>query len=221
MNDISVNQAAKFAGSTSQVPNNSALLGEADFLKLLAVQLQYQDPLDPMENTEFIAQMAQFSTLEGITSMSSSMKGMSEQIISMNNLYTTSLIGKSVKVYGDGFTLPKGETKELEYLLTGGVTSIKVSITDSSGTQIRVINAGSQQAGSNKILWDGLDETGVVALGGDYTFSVEAIGSDGSDVKAATLISNKVDGIVYENSIPYLMIDGAMVGIHEILEIWG
>ena len=88
MNGININTDVFTQGTNNQVSNASASLGEDDFLKLLAVQLQYQDPLEPMENTEFIAQMAQFSTLEGITGMNESMTMMSEQIISMNNLST-------------------------------------------------------------------------------------------------------------------------------------
>lgn len=220
MNDINVNQAAKFATADSSVVNASASLGEDDFLKLLAIQLQYQDPLEPMENTEFIAQLAQFSTLEGITSMGKSLLSMSSQIGSMNNLYTTSLIGKSVKVYGSEIELTEGQGAELEYLLRGDATNIEINIADSSGVRIRTIRVASQQAGSNNIQWDGKNESGLLSTPGDYTFSVSATDISGDEVIASTIMSARVKGIVYENSTPYLMLNDDMVSIDKVLEIW-
>lgn len=222
MNDINVDQASIFGSSTgSGVTNSTANLGKDDFLKLLAVQLQYQNPLEPMENTEFIAQMAQFSTLEGITNMSGSLDEMSNQVLSMNNLSTTDLIGRNVKVYGDNLTLTEGQSAQVNYLLHGAATNVEISIVGSNGVEVRSVEVGSKEAGANSFLWDGTDNLGKMSAPGEYHVSINAATKDGTQVTAKPISTNLVEGIVYENGLPYLMIQGAMVSLNDILEVWG
>jgi flagellar basal-body rod modification protein FlgD len=222
MNDINVDQASIFGSSTSSgVTNSTANLGKDDFLKLLAVQLQYQNPLEPMENTEFIAQMAQFSTLEGITNMSGSLDEMSNQVLSMNNLSTTDLIGRNVKVYGDNLTLTEGQNAQVNYLLHGAATNVEISIVGSNGVEVRSVEVGSKEAGANSFLWDGTDNLGKMSAPGEYHVSINAATKDGTQVIAKPISTNLVEGIVYENGLPYLMIQGAMVSLNDILEVWG
>ena len=116
---------------------------------------------------------------------------------------------------------PVERQKELEYLLMQGAQNVKINIADEMALGSGQLTlAHSRQAG-NKIVWDGLDDSGVAVPAGDYTFSIEATNTEGEPVNAATVISDEVDGIVYENGVPYLMIDDTMVGLHEILEVWG
>ncbi len=80
-------------------------MGKDAFLKLLVAQLQNQDPLDPMDNGEFVAQLAQFSSLEGIKNLGVSVDGMAGNMSAMQNLSTSSLIGRYVLVEGNAFEL--------------------------------------------------------------------------------------------------------------------
>lgn len=222
MNHINVDQATGFANSgSSGVVNSKASLGKDDFLKLLSIQLQYQNPLDPMDNTQFIAQMAQFSSLEGITNMSVSLNNMSEQIISMNNLSTTDLIGRNVKVYGDEISLVAGENAKIDYLLHRAASDVEISILDSNGNTVRTVTVGSKEAGVNSFVWDGTDDFGNVSPPGSYSVSINAGTEDGARVTARPISTNLVEGVIYENGIPYLMINGSMVSLNDILEVWG
>lgn len=222
MNDINVDQAAGLSSSPgSGTTNRSANLGKDDFLKLLSVQLQYQNPLEPMENTEFIAQMAQFSTLEGITNMNGSLQNMSEQFISMTNLSTADLIGRNVKVYGDNVELLADGRAEINYLLHSAASNVEISILNSSGVEVRSVQVGSKDAGANSFLWDGTDNLGKASPSGDYHVSINARAKDDTRVTARPISTNLVEGVTYENGIPYLMIKGSMVSLNDILEVWG
>ncbi|MBI5234550.1 MAG: hypothetical protein HY880_09370 [Deltaproteobacteria bacterium] len=195
-------------------------MAKEDFLKLLGVQLQYQDPLSPMENTEFVAQMAQFSTLEGITNMSDSMELMAAQIMSMNNLYASSLIGKEVKTYGNTVSLGADGNVDLSYYLQSDAATVEVSVRDSSGNLVRTIDTANASAGANSIVWDGRDSNGNMLPPGDYVFSVDAKASNGAPVAADTIVSGVVSGIVYVGGVPFVMIGETKVPLSNVLEIW-
>jgi flagellar basal-body rod modification protein FlgD len=222
MSEINVGQATGLGSSTGLGTSAStANLGKDDFLKLLSVQLQYQDPLKPMENTEFIAQMAQFSTLEGITNMNESLAGMSDQVLSMNNLSTTDLIGRNIKVYGDKVDLVAGESPQIDYVLYKAASKVEISILDASGTIVKTINTGSKEAGANTFVWDGTDSIGNPRAAGTYSVSINATTKEGTQVTARAITNNLVDGVTYENGVPYLMVQGSTVSLNDILEVWG
>ena len=196
-------------------------LGKEEFLKLLSIQLQHQDPMNPLDNSEFIAQLAQFSSLEGITNMSTGMDSMSENIINMNKLNAASLIGKSVKVSGNALELGASGTAPIEYELSNDAARVTVSVYDGSGALMGNYEAGSARAGKNTFTWNGMDQAGNAAAEGPYTFSVEAIDASGKPVNTNTLTLSAVEGVVYEGDTPYLMVGGKMVEVSSLQEIWG
>ena len=196
-------------------------LGKEEFLKLLSIQLQHQDPLNPMDNSEFIAQLAQFSSLEGITNMSTSMDSMSDNIMNMTNLNAASLIGKGVKVPGNALELGASGTAPIEYELTKDAARVTVSVYDAGGVLVGNYETGNVKAGKNTFQWNGKDSSGSTAPEGSYTFSVEAIAQDGAPVNAKTVMLDTVDGVIYEGDIPYLMVGGKKIETGSLQEIWG
>ncbi|MEW6041591.1 MAG: flagellar hook assembly protein FlgD [Elusimicrobiota bacterium] len=119
----STSDSSSSTTSTSAISGNSSALGKNDFLKLLISQLQYQDPTNPMDNTEFVAQMAQYTSLEQMTNLNQSFEYMAGQLL-VNQ--ATGLIGKTVvlTVDADGNTI------------TGTVEKVVLS----SGTPQLVVN---------------------------------------------------------------------------------
>ncbi len=108
-------------------------LGQDDFLKLFVTQMKYQNPLNPMDSTEFTAQLAQFSSLEQLTNISSQLKDLTVYQNSLNNTLTTSFIGRKVKFTGDGQTAAEGTVTGISFenndtnLIIDGNTKIKLS----------------------------------------------------------------------------------------------
>lgn len=193
-------------------------LGKDDFMKLLVTQLKFQDPLNPMENTEFISQLAQFSTLEGITNMGDSLGTITSYIQSLNNYNAAGLIGKKVKAYGNVVVFDGKETAELSYNLKDNASKVVVNIY-SHGKLIRTIEEHNKPAGVNTLLWDGRDSDGRLLPSGEYTFSVSATTKDGSNIVSETIEQGVVDGVVYENGIPYLLVNNSKVSMNNVLEV--
>jgi flagellar basal-body rod modification protein FlgD len=132
---------------------NSDELGQEDFLKLMTTQLQNQDPFAPMENAEFIAQMAQFSTVTGITKMGESLDTLSKQVSEFRVATASSLMGASVMVPGN--VARPDSNGEIHGMidLPSASTMTQLSFTNSSGTPVHSIDLGPQSSGLTGFSW--------------------------------------------------------------------
>jgi flagellar basal-body rod modification protein FlgD len=138
------------------------------FLTLLTTQLQNQNPLDPMENEAFVAQLAQFSQLEATTQMSSSLEAMSNSQSADRIMQGASLVGKRV-LASTGVILADGQNPSaLELDLESGADQVEIGIYDGAGTKIRGFVVGPQTPGNKEFAWDGRLEDGTLAPSGSY-----------------------------------------------------
>lgn len=138
------------------------------FLTLLTTQLQNQNPLDPMENEAFVAQLAQFSQLEATTQMSSSLEAMSKSQQADRIMQGASLVGKRV-LANTGLILADGKNPSaLELELDSGADQVEVGIYDDAGNKIRGFVVGPQTPGKKEFAWDGRLENGTLAPAGSY-----------------------------------------------------
>jgi flagellar basal-body rod modification protein FlgD len=181
-------------------------LGQDDFLKLFVTQMKYQNPLNPMDSTEFTAQLAQFSSLEQLTNISGQLNNLSVYENSLNNTLTTTFIGRKVEFAGDSLYL-KGNA-DIGYSLSAGASDVKITISDSSGKVVREIDAGARAAGSNTYSWDGKDSLGNALPDGNYSIRVDAYDAAGNTVDSQTQSSGTVTGVSFDNNVTSLIIDG-------------
>lgn len=189
-----------------------------EFLKLLTLQLRYQNPLNPMNNTEFTSQLAQLSSLEALNNMVLQMNDMLLYQNSIQNTLTSNLIGKNVKFSGNKISLT--DKGEINYNLSANASKVTISIYDSSGKLIRNIEAGQQNAGANNYTWDGKDSSGNKMPEGSYTFKINALDSNGKPVDVTTLSKGLVTGVTFENNTTCLIVDGKIkIKLNEIIEI--
>jgi flagellar basal-body rod modification protein FlgD len=192
--------------STDPAPVGKKTLGKQEFLTLLLKQLSCQDPLNPLDNTEFTAQLTQFSTLEELTNIRSTLNDVLDFQHSMQNATVTNLIGKSVEVPGNSTYLE--DAADMRYTLSGDAKSVRIAILDKSGTTVRTDDIGPKEAGKYNYVWDGKDSFGKTMTEGTYSFEVTAL--DGSDkvVETSTDSSGKVTGVLFEDEMTYLVLDG-------------
>ena len=169
-------------------------LGKDQFLELLVAQMNNQDPLSPQENGEFIAQLAQFSTVEGIGNLNTSMESLLSGYQSSQALQASSLVGRTVIVPADQAVVDTEAGLEGQLALQKNSTNVFVNIYDDAGSLVKAINLGSQEAGMHDFTWDGTDASGNLAEPGIYT--VEAMASiDGKNTQMATLLPANVDSV--------------------------
>ena len=197
--------------------NKSNSLDKQAFLNLLTAQLKYQDPMEPMENTEFVAQLSQFSSLEQLYNVNENLKAQAINSMSLQNTLVTSLIGKQVKAYGNTFELSENKEGALAYEIP---TKADVTIKIYNGTDVvKTVSLGSQKAGENTYEWDGKGDYGNDFPPGTYTFEVIATDDSGNQISATPLVIGKVRGVGYENGVPILLIGSIRMSPSDIIEI--
>ena len=152
----------------------STEMGQNQFLTLFTTQLKNQNPLDPMKNEAFVAQLAQFSQLEATTAMKNSLDSMVSSMKSDRMLAGSSLIGRKVAVPDGPATLLGGQSVTGSVDLPTGADGVKFEVYNDKGQLVRSQILGAQTAGSMNLSWDGLDDNGQAMADGNYRFKVTA-----------------------------------------------
>ena len=148
-------------------------LGQSDFLRLLTVQLANQDPLSPLDNSQFIAQMAQFSSVESLGNLQTSFERLSDTLTSNQALQASSLVGRQVLVPSDVGFLPEEGSLKGAIDVPVPADDVKVTVRNESGDVVREIDLGSLEAGVGEFEWDGKDAAGNRLESGQYSVKIE------------------------------------------------
>jgi len=172
----------------------STTLGQSDFLKLMTAQMQNQDPFNPVDNTQMVAQMAQFSSLAGISEMSTTLKAIQDKLGATTASDAMAYIGKTVLTAGD--TAYGRTTGGLSGAIELDAASSKtiVTVANANGQVLKQFDLGAQAAGTVQYDWDGKTEAGEDAGSGPFTVSVAAQ-NNGKSVAATNLVWAPVQSV--------------------------
>lgn len=227
---MTTTSAVTNASSTSALSSannaSSAQSIENQFLKLLTTQLQNQDPTNPMDNMQLTSQLAQISTVEGITNLNTTLQSISSQMGLSQSIDATSFIGKSVLVQGNSILLgtdsSTGSTVTTPFgiNLSSAASNVQVKITNASGAVVNTVNLGSLNAGVYSYDWDGKSSTGTAATNGSYSFTVTATDANGNAVTVNPLTYGQVGSVAYTSGGPVLNLGTAgttsLAGIYKV-----
>lgn len=204
------------------VPTNTSL-GKESFLVLLVTQLQFQDPLSPQDPEEFVAQLAQFSSLEQLVNTNKNLEMLTElQYLTKMDLeyvQALSLLGKTVKVKDNHLMVTDGKVTGGDFSLEKEAKEVSVEISDENGKVIRKLTLGALSKGDHTLKWDGKDDQGKPVADGTYTFNITATDADGQKVKVDSYFTGKVTGIQRENAIVKVLIGDRQVSLDEIVAV--
>ncbi len=203
---------------TSRYAEPKDALGRDQFLTLLVAQLQHQDPLSPMESTDFSTQLAQFSSLEQLFGVNENLMGIQENLGARENGNLLDYIGKTVKTENNTIFVTDGQTDSSFYALEDRA-DVTIYIYNEDGLEVRRIYRGWQDAGEHEIAWDGRDNAGKTVDDSIYAFEVEARDEGSFIVPYNTYLTGEVTGVTYEGGIPYLMIGDKLVTPENIVEV--
>lgn len=203
--------------TTTTTSSSSTDLTAEDFLTLLVTELEYQDPTEPLDNTEMVNQLTQYSQLDELTAINDSLDSFAESIDAMNSTSGLEYLGKEVESSGYSVALSDGEASTLYYDLEDDAAEVTFNIYNSSGTLVDTVTYSNMEAGSGSFVWDGTDSDGDTCSDGTYSILVSAEDSDGADVDVDTTTTGTVSGISTTDDGVYLILDdGRTVNILDV-----
>ena len=221
-----VSSSVSKTGDTKIFEAATKQMGKEDFLTLLVTQMRYQDPLAPQDNQQFVAQLAQFSSLEGTQNINKSIEDLGKKLESMvtgqvssstaiSNASATNLMGKYVRVNTKDIAYTAGQKGAVEMNVhsDNGVPSV-LTITDADGEIINMVPI--EKNGDNKVSWNGTKMDGSQAKSGNYTVRVTS--KTGAETGYA-YFENKVTGISYAKSGMRLDVNGQSISIDQVAHV--
>lgn len=208
-NPSPINDLVGMRSATKSSPSKE--LGQDEFLKLMIAQFASQDPFQPQENGDFLAQLAQFSTNDGITKMQASIEHLASSLQSSQALQASALVGQKVMVNNNIVNLGNegGITAAVD--LPSNVSNLTAAIYSSSGELVHKIPLGQQNAGLFQFNWDGKDGQGGRVIADNYKIEVTGI-YGGREVAIKTLTAANVDSVTLGQNGEGLKLNVAGIG---------
>jgi len=204
------NNPAQAAVSQANAASKSLIDSTQErFMTLLVTQLRNQDPLNPMDNAQVTSQIAQLSTVNGITQLNNTLLALSGQMDVSHSMQAANLIGKEVLIPGEKIRLGSSTDAAeagVKVATPAGVdllapaASVKVDILDGSGQVVRSIDLGALSEGVHAFTWDGKGEGDVELPDGAYTVKVTAVNAEKQAVPAQALTYGKVSSVAYASN---------------------
>lgn len=203
------------AGAAKTATAQKSLSGNFDtFLRLLTTQLQYQDPLEPLDATKFTEQLVSYSQVEQQINTNSNLEALIAMSKSAAGANAVSYLGKTALTKGDASSLEGGEAS-WRYTLPTDASSVQLRITDANGTLVRTI-AGSATLGAHDFVWDGKNGSGTAMPAGNYRLSVVAKAADGKAVPYSVWGLGTVKEIDMSGLEPVVTIGSRKVSLGDI-----
>ena len=239
----SASHATPAASNALAGATGDASLGRDAFLQLLVAQLRNQDPTSPQDGHEFAAQLAQFSSVEQLTAIGSTLSSQSGQLAALagalegvqsgqaalaNRLggridlqAASGLVGKPVEVASGALAWDGAGAAPVHVRLAGDVREVEVTIRDADGAVVRTLRTGALSAGDHDLVWDGTMADGSTAPAGAYTAAVRAVDADGKPAQATPLLRGTVDRLSVEGDGVFLWVGDHKVPFGALLSITG
>lgn len=199
-----LNGTSSSSSSSSSTSSSKAEQLSTEFMTLLTTQLKNQDPTNPASSTEMVSEMAQISTVEGISNLSTSVASLMSNMQNTDYINSSALVNQAVLVDGSKLTLSSSQAAGGLYL-NSDADSVVVTIKDSSGNVVNTVDLGALDAGVNTFTWDGKNSAGTTVADGNYTVSVaaklngESVTSTALQLGTVNSVSKSSDGTVQVN----------------------
>ncbi len=219
ISDIQSAAAATQQQADAAKASSGTTLDKNSFLTLLTEQMKNQDPTQPMDNTAFVAQLAQFSALEQMTNVNSNLTTLiSAQGTSLQTT-AASMIGKTAVFQSDSVVLQADSPAVFTANLSQAATNATAVVQDSNGNTIRTLQLGACSSGLNHFSWDGKNDSGNTVNPGTYTVNVTASDINGTPISLTQNGSALITGVTYVNGTPEFQAGGQTLKISDISEL--
>jgi flagellar basal-body rod modification protein FlgD len=210
------------AGNAQSAAGANGQLGKNEFLQLLVAQLQNQDPINPMEGTEFATQLAQFNSVEQLINMNTGIENLTQmqEIMSngLNNSLASSLAGKSVKVLGNQISTAENGSTDISFRINQLASDVELTVRDSNGTVLHTDTLKNLGEGDHEWSWSGKTNDGRKVPEGVYTVEINAKNGD-QNIAALPFMEGEVEKVRFTGEGVKLLVNGVLVSLGDVEEI--
>jgi flagellar basal-body rod modification protein FlgD len=219
---MAIENTAGVKPSSTQASLGSAAnnqLNKEAFMKLLVAELKNQDPMNPMESKEMVAQLSQLTSVEKLQGIESKLDALAGIQSTQSAVQNAALIGKRVEAESTSMRLSSTQSATGSYELLGDASSVQIGIRNAAGELVRQIDLGAQKTGKKNFEWDGTLDNGTRASNGNYFFELTAKNPSGAQVATSTKVAGLVSEVTYENGQPEVIVGGARVSLGDVTTI--
>jgi flagellar basal-body rod modification protein FlgD len=216
-----VNNTTTSAADLGSALGGNKAMGRDAFLKLLVAQLKNQDPLKPQDNSAFVAELAQFSSLEQSMGVNDKLNQMMLQNQGMANSNVINMVGQVATVKGSLITTDgSGIGVPVVFSQDRASDQTTIQIQDASGRVVRTLDLGGRGAGTTRITWDGRSDAGLVMPKGTYAVALKATDADGGTVVTSQETSGTITGVAFDKGYPVLHLsNGVNAPVSDLLRV--
>jgi flagellar basal-body rod modification protein FlgD len=218
-----ISPVATDASGQAKTTGSQQALGKDDFLQLLVTKLQNQDPLKPMEDQDFISQLAQFSSLEQMNNIANGIETSNKwdllQMQSLNNALASGLIGKEIRAEYSGVYIADGKSTKISFTLPEAASEVELTIKDSSGNIVTTLTQSNVGSGVRSITWDATDSMGNRVDDGFYTVEAKATKAGGGSVTPSLSLTGTVKTVVYRDGNAFVSVNGVEIPLGDIAAV--
>lgn len=208
----SIGSTTSTTATTTATPAGNKPLDREAFLKLLVAQIAHQDPLSPMQGTEFVSQLSQFAMVEQSIAQSAHLETVQTQLHGISNEQASTLVGKTVTMRSRALAFDGTLAATTGVTLGSDAAKTKVEIVDENDRVVRTLDMGSRAKGPLAITWDGKSDDGTVQPKGNYKVKVTATDAAGKPVTSTQDSTGVVTKVSYEKGYPELTLDNGATG---------
>lgn len=213
--------AATATSTASAAMKQSIGMNKDDFLKLFITQLQNQDPLNPMDSTEYISQLAQLTQVEQAYNTNSNLQNILSALNGSSALSAVSFVGNEITAAGNQVYLKDGEGAEVTLSVPKTAEQVTVNILDANGSVVRTLTIDGADAGDATLAWDGKDTSGAQLPSGAYTVAATGLDAAGNSFICTPYIRGTVTGVNFAGTSPVLVVGGLEVPFTDLLGVEG
>jgi flagellar basal-body rod modification protein FlgD len=196
------------------------MLGKDDFLKLLLVELQHQDPTEPMDSEKILSQTSELATLESAENTNKALENLAASLSNNMQFSTIAAIGKMADLGSDSIALDTdGENSSFDIYFPTDIASAQVEIRDNDGALIQTVNVGSNPKGVYNIDWDGLSLSGNAAEAGIYHVTANYVDSNGES-GITRLGAYPIESVRFDGGKTLVKVGSSYIPFESIYEVY-
>ncbi len=203
---------------TETVEDKSSLNND-DFMKLLLVELQHQDPTEPMDSEKILTQTSQLATLESTDNTNAALENLAASLSNTQQFSTISAIGKMADLGSDAIINEEGSASTFEIYFPSDIQEGNVNITDASGNIVKTLEVGTNPAGVYQFTWDGLNSSGSMAESGIYHINSTYTNAEGNSLQTR-LGAYPIESVRFDGGETFVKLGSSYVPLTDIQEVY-